>query len=336
MASEEPKNPSWPPANPNFAAAQGVHIVISCSDRGPSTPCPVATASGLVAQDDSRIGVATHIASTHNSRNRALVIPREHGAWGMLLVPLATGAVVALRSSVNLGALALFILAAMSLFWLRTPVESWLGASPIKAQTSDERAFVLKVIAGIGVLAVVCITALLWDGQHRGLLTIGTIAASAFAMQAGVKKLGRKGRMPAQIIGAIGLTSTAAGAYYVATGKLDRIAVALWLANWLFAADQVHFVQVRIRSSRAANLDEKMKQGLPFLLGQVGLIGVILAACRFGFFPRAMALAFVPVLVRGTLWFVRRHRPLDVHKLGFSELAHAVIFGALLCASFFV
>ena len=123
----------------------------------------------------------------------------------------------------------------MSLFWLRTPVESWLGTSAIKAQTKDERAFVLKVIAGIGVLAVVSITALLWNGQHLGLLTIGAIAGSAFAMQAGVKKLGRKGRMPAQIIGAIGLTSTAAGAYYVATGKLDRIAVALWLANWLFA-----------------------------------------------------------------------------------------------------
>ncbi len=38
-----------------------------------------------------------------------MVIPREHGAWGMLLVPLATGAVVALRSGVNGSALALFL-----------------------------------------------------------------------------------------------------------------------------------------------------------------------------------------------------------------------------------
>ncbi len=265
-----------------------------------------------------------------------MVIPREHGAWGMLLVPLATGAVAALRFSVDGGALTLFILAAMSLFWLRTPVESWLGTSAIKAQTKNEHAYVLKVIAGISALAVVTLGALLRSGQFRGLLTIGAVAGVAFAIQAGVKKLGRKGRMPAQIIGAVGLTSTAAGAYYVATGKLDRVAVALWLANWLFAGDQIHFVQVRIRSSRAANLHEKMKHGLPFLCGQVGLIGVILAACRFGFFSDAMALAFVPVLVRGTLWFVRRHRPLDVHKLGFSELTQALIFGGLLCAAFLV
>src|ERR1039458_2963674 len=255
----------------------------------------------------------------------------------MLLVPLATGAVAALRSNVNGGgALALFILAAMSLFSLRTPGESWLGTSPIKAPNNDDRTFVLKVMAAIGMLAVVSITALLWNGHYLGLLTIGAIAGSAFAMQAGVKKLGRKGRMPAQIIGAVGLTSTAAGAYYVATGKLDHIAVELWLANWLFSGEQIHFQQGRIRASRAANMDEKMKQGLPFFCGQVGLIGVILAACRFGLFSDAMALAFLPVLVRGTLWFVRRYRPLDVHNFGFSELTHSLIFGALLCASFLV
>jgi YwiC-like protein len=279
-------------------------------------------------------GVATHIASTQNGRQKALVVPREHGAWGMLLVPLATGAGAALRSRVNGGALALFVLAAMSLFWLRTPVESWLGTSAIKAQTKGERAFVLEVIAGIGVLAAVSITTLFWNGQLRGLLMIGAVAGLAFALQARIKKLGRKGRMPAQIIGAVGLTSTAAGAYYVATGKLDHTAAALWLANWLFAGDQIHFVQLRIHSSRTTNMDEKMKQGLPFLCGQVALIGIILAACRFGLFSDAMALAFLPVLVRGTLWFIRSHRPLDVHKLGFSELTHALIFGTLLCASF--
>jgi hypothetical protein len=61
---------------------------------------------------------------------------------------------------------------------------------------------------------------------------------------------------------------------------------------------------------------------------------VILAACRFGIFPTAIALAFVPVVFRGTLWFVRGRQPLDVHKLGYSELAQALIFGALLSAAF--
>lgn len=262
-----------------------------------------------------------------------MVIPREHGAWGMLLVPLATGAVAAARSGINGGAIALFVLAAMSLFWLRTPVESWLGTSPIKAQNAQERKVVLRTILGIAALALVSVVALLWNG-YRGLILLGAIALLAFAVQAAVKKLGRKGRMPAQIIGAIGLTSTAAGAYYVATGRLDRTAVALWLANWLFAGDQIHFVQLRIHSSRASSFQERLERGFPFLILQVALIAVVLAVCRFGVFPGVAAIAFLPVLLRGTLWFLRERQPLDVHRLGFTELGHSLLFGVLLCTAF--
>ena len=70
--------------------------------------------------------MAAHISTVNTSRLKAMVVPREHGAWGMMLVPLATGAIVALRSGVNSGALTFFIVTAMSLFWLRTPVEAWL------------------------------------------------------------------------------------------------------------------------------------------------------------------------------------------------------------------
>ena len=278
--------------------------------------------------------MAAHISTVPNSRLRTMVIPREHGAWGMLLVPLATGAIVAMRTSFNGTSLALFVCAALSLFWLRTPVESWLGTSAIKAHTDEERGFVLRMIVLIGLLAATSVASLLWNGRNRDLLLIGAIAALAFGVQAGVKKLGRAGRMPAQIIGAIGLTSTAAGAYYVATGQFNRTAIALWLANWLFAGDQIHFVQLRIRSGRCSTLDEKLKVGLPFVLAQIPLLGIIVAAYRIGLFPLAIALAFVPVLLRGTLWFGRRYQPLDVHKLGFSELRQALLFGALLCAAF--
>ena len=262
-----------------------------------------------------------------------MVIPREHGAWGMLLVPLVTGAVAASRTVMNSSALMLFVVAAMSLFWLRTPVESWLGTSPVKARTAHERSVVLATILGIAALAAASIAGLLW-ARCWELIVVGAVSTFAFAAQAVVKKLGRRGRMPAQIIGAVGLTSTAAGAYYVATGRLDRTAVALWIANWLFAADQIHFVQVRIHSSRADSFEEKVQLGLPFLVAQIGLIAVVLAACRFGLFPFAAAVAFLPVLLRGTLWFVRKRQPLDVHRLGFTELGHSLLFGALLCAAF--
>jgi len=265
-----------------------------------------------------------------------MLIPREHGAWGMLLVPLATGAIVASRIGIHAGPLVLFVVATLSLFWLRTPVEAWLGLSPIKAQTKEERASVLRLIVMLCAIAIASLAALFATGYARGLVIIGIVAAIAFGVQEMVKKLGRSGRMPAQIIGAIGLTSTAAGAYYVASGTLDKTAVLLWIANWLFAADQIHFVQTRIRGSRLSTSAEKFARGKRFVYAQVGLMVVLAAATVYRFLPLWTLVAFVPALFRGIAWFIRPTQPLDVHKLGFSELAQAIVFGALLVTAFLV
>lgn len=265
-----------------------------------------------------------------------MLIPREHGAWGMLLVPLATGAIVASRIGVHAGPLVLFVVATLALFWLRTPVEAWLGLSPIKAQTKEERASVLRLVVLLCVIALASLAALFTTGYGRGLVIIGMVAALAFGVQAVVKKLGRSGRMPAQIIGAIGLTSTAAGAYYVASGVLDRTAVLLWIANFLFAAGQIHFVQTRIRGSKLTGASEKFARGKWFVYAQIGLIVVLVAASAYRMLPLWTLIAFMPAAVRGAGWFVRPTQPLDVHKLGFSELAQGITFGALLATAFLV
>jgi len=278
--------------------------------------------------------MATVASLMQNPRLKAMVVPREHGAWGMLLVPLATGAVVAAKSGINALSLTLFLIAALTLFWLRTPVEAWVGTSAIKVRTGQERNTVTRVAAVLAVVAIVAIAALFRLGYSRGLLIVGIVAALSFALQAGVKRLGRSGRIPAQFVGAVGLTSTAASAYYVATGHLDLTAVSLWIANWLFAGNQVHFVQLRIHAGRALSSRDKVQQGYPFLIGQAVLMCFIGVLTWLGIFPKLAMLAFVPALLRGTYWFMQGLQPLDVHKLGFSELFQSILFGTLLCAAF--
>lgn len=280
--------------------------------------------------------MATLTMSAQQARKRTMLIPREHGAWGMLLVPLATGAIVASRLGVHAGPLVLFIVATLALFWLRTPVEAWLGLSPIKAQTREERATVLRLIVLLCVIVLASLGILFATGYAHGLVVIGVVAAVAFGVQEIVKKMGRSGRMPAQVIGAIGLTSTAAGAYYVASGVLGGTAVSLWIANWLFAADQIHFVQTRIRGSRLNTPGEKFERGKWFIYAQIVLIVALVTAGAYRLLPLWTLIAFVPALLRGVAWFVRPTQPLDVHKLGFSELRQALMFGALLAVAFLV
>jgi hypothetical protein len=265
-----------------------------------------------------------------------MVIPREHGAWGMLLVPLIVGAIVAAATRTNYFALALFVIAALSLFWLRTPVEAFVGTTAIKANSRRERVAVIRVALALSVTAAIAIVTLLLSGFAKGMLIIGGISAAAFAVQAVVKNLGRSGRMPAQVIGAIGLTSTGAGAYLVMTGRLDRVALAIWAANWLFAANQIQFVQLRIRGSRLETSSERLRFGLSFLLSTAVLVIAILICTRLTLFPFYALVAFSPGLVRGLAWFFRLRQPLDVHKLGLSELTLAIGFGILLCIVFLV
>ena len=279
---------------------------------------------------------ATHLAAVPNRRPSSLIAPREHGAWGLLLVPLATGGAVGLLGGGDPLPLAALTIAALTLFWLRTPVESWLGTGLIRAQTPHERRSVgitILILAAVGACAL---TSLFWDGRNRDLPLLGVAAVSAFTAQSLLRKLSRRTRMLALIVGTLGLTITAPAAYYVVTGLLDRNAWALWIANFLFAGNQIHFVQLRIHSARVNGRADKFERGRAFLLGEGVLAISLIVAWHFRLLPALAALAFLPALTRGTAWFFESQKPLLVRKLGWSELAHAIAFGALLVSGFYL
>ena len=279
-------------------------------------------------------GHTSQLAALPDRRIGLLIAPREHGAWGLLLVPLTTGGAVGLLSGGSSLPLMAFTVAALTLLWLRTPVENWLGTGLLRAQTQHERRSVGITIVLLAAVAVSALASLFWDGRHPALVPLGLVAAGAFVGQGLLRKLGRQTRMLSQIVGTLGLTITAPAAYYVVTGELNREAWALWLANFLFAGDQVHFVQLRIHSARLVTGREKLRRGRTFLLGQMLLAVILILAWRSYLLPGLAGLAFVPLLVRGATWFFESQQTLVVRRLGWTELAHAVVFGGLLIAGF--
>src|SRR5437588_12819094 len=85
------------------------------------------------------MNASNHTVSTaQQTRRRAMIVPREHGAWGLLFVPLFTGFVAGAAPDYRIGALLLFTLCAASLFFLRTPLETLLGIGPIVARPPGE------------------------------------------------------------------------------------------------------------------------------------------------------------------------------------------------------
>jgi YwiC-like protein len=78
---------------------------------------------------DLRVAEEATLVRARREPRWALILPREHGAWGLLLVPLVTGEGVALRQGSEVVPLLLLLTAALTLFWLRTPVEGLIGTS---------------------------------------------------------------------------------------------------------------------------------------------------------------------------------------------------------------
>jgi hypothetical protein len=263
-----------------------------------------------------------------------MIVPREHGAWGLLLVPLFTGLVAGFVPECRIWPLFLFIVAALCLFLLRTPVENLLGTTVGSARTTSERRMALIGSGCFAVPSAACLSALMWNTQYPALLLFGVASACALVVQAVLRKLGRGTRMISQVVGAIALTSTAPAAYYIATGHLDTRAFVLWMANWIFAGNQIHFVQLRIRAARATTFAEKLAKGQLFLGAQPVLIVALIFASLYRLLPPLSIIAFMPAVVRGSWWFFQKTEPLDVKSLGWSEMKQGVTFGVLLALAF--
>jgi len=268
------------------------------------------------------------------ARLRSLVWPREHGAWGMLLVPLVTGAALGRPVGDRIVLVLLLTLAALGLFCARTPVEAKLGISPWRAQSPRERRVIdhsifIYTSVSLGALAI-----LLWQIRSSGLLWVGAAAATAFLGQAILRSRGRRTRLASQLVGSIGLTATAAAAYYVASGRLDNTAFVVWVANWVFAVNQILYVQARIRSARATTFNERLSQGKWFVRDEIVMALALALSWLRGWLPSLALLAFVPVIWRGVPWFFSSATRLQIRRLGISELLHAGVFAVLLVVGF--
>ena len=307
------------------------HVSRLLRDAGPFTLRSSVVRTQLPEDKSANEGASE---KARRERRHALIVPREHGAWGLLLLPMVTGAGVAFRESHYVLPFLLLLAAGLALFWLRTPVESLLGTSAMRAQTNEERREVAVVIVGLAAVAALALAMLLWAGRNAALWLIGGAATAAFLAQALLKKLGRAFRMFSEIVGTIGLTSSAPAAYYVVTGRFGATAWMLWLANLIFAGNQVHYVQLRIHTARVEGVGAKLAHGWPFAVGQGVMVTVLCVACLRGLMPWPALVAFVPILFRGWFYFFRKPGPLAVRRLGWSELGQAIAFCLLFIAAF--
>lgn len=255
-----------------------------------------------------------------------LRLPAEHGAWGILLVPLGTAAVVGGAWNPPLAALAA---ASLALFLLRGSLEahgSW-------------RAIVMPVHLALGVAALGAGAALLFQWRRWELLWLAALAAALYLVQGWLIRRHReqaeeKRSLPAEILGTALLTLAAPAAWVAAQGRLDRTGALLWLLNFCFFAGGVLYVKYRVRGLWAhrsfTGMVERVGFAWPVFIYHLLLLAFLLAATLTETLSLAVLIAFLPGVLRALALAFQLGRRFPIRRLGWTEVAHAMAFAALL------
>lgn len=169
-------------------------------------------------------------------------MPREHGAWGILLVPFATA--VGVAGVWNLP-VALLLVSILCFYVARA---SWL---------KKNYRWTAALLAG----SAACVLPLLLVWKLWWLAAFGAVAAP-LAFRKTERSVGM------QLLAVAGLTLTAPAAWYAATGTLDY---RLWLLNALYFGGGIFYVKMHIATAMA----RKPAGRLPVILYYGALAGIL-------------------------------------------------------------
>ena len=230
-------------------------------------------------------------------------MPREHGAWGILLIPLATAVGV---SGVFDLKVVLLLASVLCFYVART--------SYLKGKVK----WTTMLLAG----SVACVVPLLVVWHLWWLAAFGAVATPlAF------RKTERSLTM--QLLAVCGLTLTAPAAWYTATGHLGTQALLLWLLNVLYFAGGVLYVKMHVAAA-IRHGDSKLRLGAPVLIYYALLLLVLLAMALSYVISFWVLLAYTPVVARAFVGVGRLGPILRIKRLGWTEVAYSLVYAVVL------
>ena len=168
-----------------------------------------------------------------------LKLPKEHGAWAMLYVPLAVGALVACRAPLRLLLLALSV---TFFFIARESLLIWWRARGRGKQNDQAQRFMLSYLALAGLFGAPLL--LVYHLYWFFALALGALMLLAINARQAVRHQDRT--IGAEMMAIAGLTLTAPAAYYAASGTFDARGLSLWALCGLYFASSVFYVKLRV------------------------------------------------------------------------------------------
>ncbi|MDD5302322.1 MAG: YwiC-like family protein [Elusimicrobia bacterium] len=256
------------------------------------------------------------------------MLPREHGAWAILVAPILVGLIAAPVLSPL--AVALFCLGSLAVFLIRTPLQVLL-AKPGDRQARGWLGLyaVLTLGAFVPLIVLLGCWKLLFFAVPAGLLLVQNLL---------MNKSGRRFSAFNEAAGVFGLCLGAPAAYYAASYHLDPRAWSLWLLCSAFFLGPIFHVKLAALQHRAV----ADKSALPAISRARRLSaayhGLTLAAVAIwaaaGGVSALAAIPFAASLAKTLLRGAAAPARVDFKSLGYMEVGYTVLFVVMIGLAF--
>jgi hypothetical protein len=272
--------------------------------------------------------------------NLAPPIPGDHGAYVMLLVPAVLGLIVGIMRGLDpeiniLSAAVLLFLAILAVFFAFEPLD--VLAKPNINPVARRKARVwLGIYLGMALVSGIPLL-LVWQRWSLGWLVIPALLPLVTFLIA--KKWRRQRSLGVRWLGIAGLVVSGPACYYLATGKLDGMALGLWVVGLVYFGNGLFYIRIWFEAKKRS----KIKPGEPpipvwlFALTVGSMVGGLLVVAGFAalqLLPWTTLLIFAPMVAKMSMALRRPATYLPIKQVGLFELAHSFVFALLVLVAF--
>ncbi len=246
------------------------------------------------------------------------LLPREYGAWSMLI----TGYVTALAVADDLTWAAVWLLPAMVLLLMaKEPLERLLrvsGSEPGRAWNC------LGVLLCELLLSGAFGAAAASEARNAAIYLLPFLAAPFYAVAILLGFWGERWRTLRELVATWGLLLVVPGTWLALGLRPDMAMWIIYLGLVLHFLYGVGFLRLQIVAARTHMEAEEVRQGTILMAGSASLITVgVVVVSLFGYLPIWAAVPLLPQMVRAYLWLGSGGPWLEVNRMGRQEVALA-------------
>ena len=260
-----------------------------------------------------------------------IVIPKQHGAWSILIASFILGASLGGKFGIES---ILLLAAVLSVFLGRYAASEYFKLSVSLSARKNLLAWFAPLGGLAFFLAIFLLGATLLVIKYRRwfLIPLGSVSLAITALSLYLAKKGKDLTFVGEITNILGLSLVAPAAEYTSRGVYSLRTFGLWLLCFFFFAGSIFRVRYLNRKCAEAQgiFFERLKAGMSSLVFHIAAFLITFGLARNNLLPSQAPLALAPISLR-VLWSVSRRykNPIPIRTIGYVEVFHTLVFLAL-------